>query len=66
MTRANRSDDLRRTLDRVAAAHAKQDPKTWAWRLKAREEQGERLSKVQRDFWREALRAELATERTEA
>lgn len=40
---------------------ADHDPKAWAWRLKAREEQGERLSPVQRRFWREALRAEMAS-----
>ena len=35
------------------------DPKGWAWRLKAREESGERLTKAQRDMWRAALRVEL-------
>lgn len=34
-------------------------PKGWAWRLKAREESGERLTKAQRDMWRGALQAEL-------
>lgn len=33
-------------------------PKSWAYRLKAREQAGERLSPVQRRFWREALRHE--------
>lgn len=33
--------------------------KGWAWRLKAREESGERLTKAQRDMWRAALRVEL-------
>ena len=33
------------------------DPRAWAWRLRGREESGDRLSKAQRDMWREALRA---------
>jgi hypothetical protein len=34
------------------------DFKAWAWRLKAREESGEKLSKAQRDMWRAALGVE--------
>lgn len=33
-----------------------QDPKAWAHRLRERERNGENLSRVQRDAWREALR----------
>lgn len=36
-----------------------QGPKAWAHALKAREERGERLSAVQREMWRDALRANL-------
>jgi hypothetical protein len=32
------------------------DPRAWAHRLKAREERGEQLSRVQMAAWREALR----------
>ncbi len=32
-----------------------QDPKAWAYALKAREESGERLSSVQRTMWRAAI-----------
>lgn len=35
-------------------------PKAWAWRLKARDFAGDRLTKFQRDAWREALKGELA------
>lgn len=51
--------------DRVRSAMAQMTrpephhPKAWAWRLKDREEAGERLSAVQRRFWREALQHEL-------
>lgn len=37
-------------------------PKAWAWRLKAREEQGDKLGFYQRHAWRDALRAELQEE----
>jgi hypothetical protein len=33
------------------------DQKAWAIKLKEREESGERLGRVQRQFWREALGA---------
>lgn len=39
-----------------------QGPKAWAWRMRARELAGERLTLFQRQCWREALRAELAAE----
>lgn len=43
--------NIMRTLFKVP-----QDPKAWAHRLRERERNGETLSKVQRDAWREALR----------
>lgn len=49
--------------ERVAAAierlrvHQNNHPKAWAHALKAREEAGDRLTKAQRDMWREALNA---------
>lgn len=36
------------------------DPKGWAWRLRKRELECERLSITQRAMWREALKTELA------
>ena len=38
------------------------DPKAWAWRLRKRDQQGERLSQFQRAAWREALKSELSSE----
>ena len=38
------------------------DPKAWSWRLRKRDQQGERLSQVQRAAWREALKSELSSE----
>jgi hypothetical protein len=49
------SPDAAQAWERVKQAHAANDPKAWAWRLRARELSGERLSLVQRRFWREAL-----------
>lgn len=34
------------------------DPKVWAYRLKAREASGEKLTKAQRDMWRAAIQVE--------
>lgn len=34
------------------------DPRAWAYRLKAREEAGERLSEFQKDAWRRSVRPE--------
>ena len=42
-------------LKNVVRSFATRDPKEWARKLKAREHAGERLSKTQRDVWREAL-----------
>lgn len=39
-----------------------QGPKAWAWRQRARELAGERLTLFQRSCWREALASELARE----
>lgn len=39
-------------------------PKAWAYDLREREQRGDRLSSVQRSFWREALRHELGAEVT--
>jgi len=41
------------------------NPKAWAWRLRAREAAGDRLTKAQRDMWRSALRVEMATAEAE-
>ena len=54
------AEDKRRVAVRLQRSFTEQrDPKAWAWALKAREERGEPLSLVQRQFWREALRREL-------
>ena len=42
-------------LKKVVQGFATRDPKEWARRLKAKELAGERLSKIQRDAWRDAL-----------
>lgn len=53
---------------RVAAAMATvvklqaESPKDWAWRLKEREESGERLSMAQKAMWRAALGSVAAKE----
>ncbi len=48
---------MRHAKKAVAKLRAKKpDPRAWAHALKAREEAGERLSPVQRDAWRIALR----------
>jgi len=39
----------------VVRGFATRDPKDWARRLKAKELAGERLNKIQRDAWRDAL-----------
>lgn len=41
---------------RIYVGDKREDPKSWAYALKAREEAGERLSPPQRDMWRQALR----------
>lgn len=38
------------------------DPKAWAWKLRARELAGEKLTQFQRQCWREALERELLRE----
>jgi hypothetical protein len=43
---------------REQATHS--DPRAWAWRLKAREDGGERLGHYARTAYREALKAQLA------
>lgn len=53
---------VRADPSRVAAEMAKMrqvqetSPKAWAYRLKEREEEGDRLTQAQRDMWRAALR----------
>ena len=37
-------------------------PKGWAWRLRQREINGDRLGVCQRQFWREALQVETGAE----
>jgi hypothetical protein len=44
---AARADEIR--------ASPEQHPKAWAWRLKRREEAGEKLSDLHRAAWRQAL-----------
>jgi hypothetical protein len=41
---------------RNAISAANQDAMAWAYRLKSREERGDRLTPFQRHCWREALR----------
>lgn len=38
------------------------DAKAWAWRLKGREESGERLTMAQREMWRAALGAQASAQ----
>lgn len=57
--------DKRAILAKLAALPAqwaRRDPKEWAYRLKAREERGEKLNSRQRDAWRSALDQPLAEE----
>lgn len=42
-------------LRKVVQSWTTRDPKDWARRLKAKEAAGDRLSKIQRDAWRDAL-----------
>lgn len=42
-------------LRSLVAKWGTQDPKAWAYRLKSREENFERLTQRQRDAWREAI-----------
>lgn len=54
--------DVKADPQRVAAEVAKMrkvqesSPKAWAYRLKQREEEGDKLTQAQRDMWRSALR----------
>lgn len=41
-------------------------PKAWAWKLRERELAGERLSQIQRENWRAALRGEVTIADDEA
>ena len=53
-------DDKLRAINEIRAMlHNSQakDPKAWARRLRDREEAGEKLSKIQKAYWREALRS---------
>ena len=50
---------IARAVEQARTAPDGIGPKDWAWRLKAREESGERLTKAQRDMWREALKDDL-------
>lgn len=43
-------------LKKLVQGFGRQDPKAWAHKLRERERNGENLSRVQRDAWREALR----------
>lgn len=53
--------NLMKALDRLKEPREVQDqyagPKGWAYRLRDREAAGEKLSSVQRTFWREAITA---------
>jgi hypothetical protein len=46
-------------LSRMRAGIKAENPKAWAWRLRDRENAGERLTIAQRDMWRAALKSEL-------
>lgn len=50
---------VRETPSHPTNAPRNADPLSWARRLRAREQAGERLSQFQRDAWREALRHEF-------
>lgn len=41
-----------------------EDPKAWAWALRAREEAGELLPSASRAMWREALKTEIRGEKS--
>ena len=47
--------DKKRILHSMLDAPANPDTKQWARKLKAREQAGEKLSSIQKKFWREAL-----------
>ena len=49
------SPDEKRAVLRKLGLIGKSAPREWAHLLKAREEAGEKLSSIQRRFWREAL-----------
>lgn len=55
LTREQKSAILRGLLVTVATLGRPSDPKAWARSLRQREESGERLTKAQRDAWRDAL-----------
>lgn len=46
-------------LSRMRAGIKAENPKAWAWRLRDRENAGERLTIAQRDMWRAALKSEI-------
>jgi hypothetical protein len=46
----------------VRKAISQSEPKSWAWRLKAREDSGEKLTQAQRDMWRSVVLPRLASE----
>ena len=50
----------------VNAMGAAVDPRGWARKLKAREEKGEDLSRLQREAWREALNREITAQLIES
>lgn len=47
----------------IASLTNKRPNKQWAYDLRAREERGEKLTATQSRFWREALHADLVTDR---
>jgi hypothetical protein len=57
---------MRAELAKLKRPDGEFDPKAWAWKLRAREQAGERLTLAQREMWRAALHVELARERIEA
>lgn len=57
LTPDERASVIRKAKRALATLGANnRDPKAWAHALKAREEAGEKLSRTQREAWRDALR----------
>lgn len=63
LTQSERAAVIRKARQGLAQmGQSQRDPRQWAHDLKAREDAGERLSPVQKQAWRDALRAHLTAE----
>ncbi len=55
-------EKMREALAGLNFQRTQSGPKSWAWRLKAREEAGDRLGAYQRSAWRAAVAADLGAQ----